>query len=62
MEGFYDFWNEYIKFLEIGVGIVFIVEIFEELFFLLNIVGVIDGIYIRILVFKESVVDYFSRY
>lgn len=39
------------------------IVIFERIRFeLLNVVGVIDGIYILIIVFREDVVDYFSCY
>lgn len=62
VEVFYELCNEYIKFLEIEVEILVVIGIFEDFLELLNVVGVIDGLYVRIKVLKDNVVDYFSRY
>lgn len=61
VEVFYELRNEYIKFSEIEVEIFAVIEMFEEFLEFSNIVGAIDGSYVRI-VLKDSVVDYFSRY
>lgn len=61
VEVFYELRNEYIKFLVIVVEIMRCIEIFTDKLRFLNIVGVIDGIYIKIIFFRDSVVDYFSR-
>lgn len=61
VEVFYELRNEYIKFSEIEVEIFAVIETFEEFLEFSNIVGAIDGSYVRI-VLKDSVVDYFSRY
>lgn len=48
--------------MEIIVEVNVLIVMFVEFINLLNVVGVIDGLYIRIKVFNDSVLDYFSWY
>lgn len=54
--------DDYIKFFEILVEVIVLIEIFVDLIDLLNVVGVVYGLYVRIKVFIDSVLDYFSCY
>lgn len=63
VDGLCELRNDYIKFFIIVVEIIVVFIVMFMFFFnFLNIVGVIDGIYIKIKVLKDSVVDYFSCY
>ena len=59
----YEFRDDHIKFPENLAEITTSIQSFEELSVLPNIVGAIDGSYVRILKApKDSAADYFSRY
>lgn len=60
VEALCDLKNDWIKFFLINREILVIREIFESLIDFVNVVGVIDGTYIKIKIFKESGFDYFS--